>query len=71
VILVVPAAIPETTPVDEPIVATLVLLLLHGPEPDEESVVPPASQAESVPEMSPFVLAIVTTVVALHPVDNV
>ena len=69
VMVVVPSAIPVTTPDVKPIVATALLLLLHVP-PDVEServIVDPTQTVEG-PEIGFALAVMVATVVAKHPV---
>ena len=64
----VPAAMAETTPVDEPTVATDVLLLLHVPPlPDAVSVDVSPGYNVVLPLMSPAVELTVTTAVVEQP----
>ena len=53
-IIVVPAVMPVTTPDEEPIVATLVLLLLHKTPPGvaSDNTVTAPSQIAAAPEMA-------------------
>jgi hypothetical protein len=72
VIVVTPAATPDTTPVAGATDAIAVLLLLHVP-PDTALAnveVAPTHTAEA-PEMAEGVLLTVTTLVAMQPVGNV
>jgi len=68
---VFPAVLLETNPEDEPIVATVVLLLVHVPPPvaSDKVVVDPA-HSDVVPVIGESGLT-VTNVVALQPVDRV
>ena len=70
--LAVPAVIPDTMPLPEPIVATEVLSLVHAP-PADASVKSDVVSAHSVllPEIATGVGFTVTTVVAVHPVASV
>ena len=71
VMVVVPAATPDTTPVDEPTVATLEVLLLHVPPPASVNVIAAATQTLVAPVMADGSGSTVTTRVVLQPVPSV
>lgn len=67
-IIAVPAAIPVTTPVDEPIVATEGVLLVHVPPPGVlESVVVFPAHIIAVPKIPVGPALTETVIVALQP----
>lgn len=72
VIVEVPAIFPVTIPEDEPMVATIVLLLVHVPEPDEllRTDVPPM-QTFILPDIVAGEGFTVTVVTTLQPVLNI
>lgn len=68
----VPAETPLTTPVEEPTVATAVLLLLQVVVPDASpSVVEPPTHSVRVPVIAAGSGFMVTAAVVKHPVGNV
>ena len=67
----VPDVAPETIPELVPIVATLVLLLIHVPPPVLERVVVEPAQTVVVPAIAVGNGFTVTTVVVIQPVDRV
>ena len=73
VIVIDPAAIPETTPVPEPIVATAVLLLLHVelPEPSVNVVGNPPAQTLVAPEIAAGKGLTVAVTVVKQPVGKI
>lgn len=70
--VVVPIATPETTPVEKPIVAMVVLLLAQVPPVTEllSAFVPPM-QTEVIPVMAGGKGLTVTTMVDIQPVENI
>jgi hypothetical protein len=71
VIIAVPTVTPVTIPVDEPMVATDVLLLLHVPPPVAlDNVVVAPTQTDNVPVIAAGNEFTVTTLVAAHPVTG-
>jgi hypothetical protein len=70
VIVAEPPATPEMMPVEEPAVATAVLLLLHVPPPASLSVVVPLAQSVLVPVIADGTAFIATVAVFTHPVPN-
>jgi hypothetical protein len=71
-IVVMPMATPLITPVEEPTVATAVLLLLHVPPDDAEvSVVVLPTHVTAVPVIDAGKGSTVTTVVVEHPGESV
>jgi hypothetical protein len=69
--VVVPAKTPDTTPVPETTVATLVVLLLHVPPPASLSEVVEPTQTEGVPLIADGNGLTVTTRVAVQPEGSV
>jgi hypothetical protein len=71
-ITAVPALTPDTTPVDDPTVATPVLPLTHVPPAGEElSVVVEPVQTEAAPVIAAGCVFTVTVAVEKQPPDNV
>lgn len=71
VIVEVPAATPETSPVPEPTVATVEVLVVQEPPPASLSAVVLDGQTVSVPVIPDGKALTVTTAVAEHPVLSV
>jgi hypothetical protein len=72
IMLEFPAETALMVPLVAPMVATVVLLLLHVPAPDAlVSVADVPAQSESVPPILAGRAITVTTLVVKHPVDNV
>ena len=71
VIVDVPGTFPVTTPVDEPIVATVVLLLVQVPVPVASlNVVDVPEQTDVLPEIPASGLTVIAAV-AIQPVESV
>ncbi len=66
-----PVAAPETRPVDDPIVATVVLLLVHVPPPTSVSVVVKPMHTLAAPVIADGAGLTLATNVARHPVLKV
>jgi hypothetical protein len=72
VIVTVPAAIPLTIPLSEPMVATAILLLLHAPPPTPSlSIVVPPTHTFDDPLIAGGAVLTFTVVVIAQPVGRV
>lgn len=69
--VVVPAATPVTTPLLEPIVATVVVLLAQAPPPPSLKAVVELTHTARVPDIAEGSGLTVNTIVVVQPVANV
>ena len=69
--IVVPEITPVTIPLDVPIVATKVLLLLHVPTPPSVRVIVDPGQTDKGPDMPEGSGFTVMVFVVVHPVPKV
>ena len=64
----IPVAMPLTTPVNDPIVAIAILLLVHVPAPTSDNVVVEPTQTSVIPVIEGGEVFTVTVIVVKHPV---